>query len=180
MIYISKSSDKYPIKVLEPQRANEIFEKIDPLKKKLKDSLFDRFKLLDQFEALFAPLSVQFGLTTGNLIRFSFSFLDYALVAFYEEHFNSNQELSEALFGTGVQLTDLNGKEINWCFEIASLRKKYLLELKKEFPLIEDNDILLQLKRAIFKLLEPHKTHSNSFVVNFDQIQYFKMPDISH
>jgi hypothetical protein len=106
--------------------------------------------------------------------------LDYALVSFYEENFLSNQELSEeALFGTGVQLTDLNGKEINWCFEIASVSKKHILRLKTQFSFVDDDDFLSQLKRAFFDFLEPHKTDSKSFVVNLDQTQYLTLPETS-
>jgi hypothetical protein len=166
---------KYEIKNLEPLRGAEIYKKIVPLQKKLADSLFSKDKLLIQCSHLFEPLKGQFGLKNWAFTRFSFLFLDYALVAFYEEHFRSNQELAETLFGTGVQLTDLNEKEINWCFEISSLSKKYLLELKKEFPFIEDDDILTQLKRAMFDLLEPHKTHPSSFVVNLEQTRYFSL-----
>jgi hypothetical protein len=171
-IYINTSYGKYTIKGLDPKKATVIYDKIDPLKEKLKDSLFADYKLVP-YEAIFEPLRGQFGLKDWRLVQFSLLFLDYALAAFYEEHFNSNQELSEALFGTGLQLTDLNGKEINWCFEIASLRQKYLLELKKEFPVFEDDSILLQLKSAMWDLLGPHKTHSNSFVVDLGQTRYF-------
>jgi hypothetical protein len=171
LIYINKFKSTFAIKALEPQRLTKILEKIDLLKKKLKDSLFADHKL-GPYDPIFEPLRGQLGRTFA---RFSYSFLEYAYAAFYEEHFSSNQELSEALFGTGVQLTDLNGKEINWCFEIASLSKAYLLKLKEGFPFIEDDSILLQLKRAIFDLLEPHKRDPKSFVVNLEQTRYFSL-----
>jgi hypothetical protein len=178
--YISGSQEKHVIECLEPHRANKIFRKIDPLKEKLVNSLPTLVKLRDRFKPIFEPLGEQFRLTLEQLQTFSDDFLEYALVSFYEEHFTSNQELSEALFGTDVQLTDLNGKEINWCFEISSLRKKYLLGLKKQFPQIDDDDNLSQLKREIFNFLGHHKTDSKSFVINLHQTHYFALSEISY
>jgi hypothetical protein len=175
----SQSGDSCAIQVLEPQRANEIFENILPLWRKFNNSVPNKYKLINFYETIFEPLKEQFRMKDTQFSKFSSDFLDYALVSFYEEHFTSNQELSEALFGTGVRLTDLNGKEINWCFEIASLSKNYLIGLKKQFPLIDDDDVLTQLKREIFNFLGHHKTDPKSFVVNLDQTRYFTMPKAS-